>query len=382
MTAEEQHLDNTPAVVTGRICELDGVRGFAILMVLTWHYVQGQIPHDSGTVFTVVKQALGSTWSGVDLFFVLSGFLIAGILMDNKGRDHYFRTFYIRRACRIFPLYYLNLALFTVLAAMALYQAAPLARLLQVTAVPEWSYWVFAQNIFMGEYNSFGPEWLSVTWSLAIEEQFYLLLPLIVFIVPVPRLPYVFLFFIMTAVFLRATQPGFSAYINMPWRADSLMAGALLAYLVRTPGFINPVTTRYGRRAVYGVFGVLLLGALLTNVSTQRPFHLTITYLWLAVMYAALILILLINREGWLAALFRNRMLMWLGNISYAVYLIHQTVSLFLHGLLRGSAPVVTVWQGAMVTVLALVVTLALARLSYTVMERRFIRLGHRFRYS
>ena len=313
---------------------------------------------------------------------MLSGFLIAGILIDNKGRDHYFKTFYIRRACRIFPLYYLNLLLFTVLSALALYQSAPLARLLQVTAVPEWSYWVFAQNIFMGEYNSFGPEWLSVTWSLAVEEQFYLVLPLIVFIVPVKRLPYVLLCFIFMAVFLRATMPGFGAYINMPWRADSLMTGALLAYLIREPGFIKLVTGKRGRYMVNSVFGLLLAGALLTNLSIQRPFNLTLTYLWLAFMYAALILMLLINSRGWLAKLFRNRMLMWLGGISYAVYLMHQVISIFLHGLIRGSAPIVTGWQGALVTLLALGTTLLLAQLSYAVIERWFIQFGHRFRYT
>jgi len=380
MTGSEFHSNRIS--VSGRIRELDGVRGFAILMVLVWHYVQGGIPAGSAVEFAVVKQVLGSTWSGVDLFFVLSGFLIAGILIDNKGRDNYFKTFYIRRACRIFPLYYLNLLLFTALSALALYQYAPLARLLQVTAVPEWSYWVFFQNVFMGEYNSFGPEWLSVTWSLAVEEQFYLVLPLIVFIVPVPRLPYVFLGFIFMAVLLRATIPGFGAYINMPWRADSLMIGALLAYLVREPGFIKLVTGNKGRRRVYGVFGVLLAGALLANFSTQRPFNLTFTYIWLACLYASLVLILLINREGWLAGLFRNRVLMWLGGISYAVYLLHQIVSIFLHGLLLGLAPVVTHWQGALVTLLALGVTLLLAQLSYVIIERRFMQFGHRFLYS
>jgi len=379
--------DNEPntgnqIIISGRILGLDGVRGFAILLVLVWHYVQGGIPAGSDTAFAAVKRILGSTWSGVDLFFVLSGYLIAGILIDNKGRDNYFRTFYIRRACRIFPLYYLNLVVFSVLVALAFYQSIPFARLLQITAVPEWSYWTFTQNIFMGRYDSFGPEWLSVTWSLAVEEQFYLVLPLIVFTVPLSRLPYVFLCFILMAVLLRASIPGFGAYINMPWRADSLMVGALLACLVRTPGFVSFMLVIKGRRILYMVFGVLLAGALLANFSLHRPFNLTITYLWLAFLYASLILIILMNREGRLAGLFCNRVLVWLGGISYAVYLVHQIVNLFLHGLLRGASPQITDWRGALVTLLALVVTLLLAQLSYVIIERRFIRFGHRFRYT
>ena len=209
-----------------------------------------------------------------------------------------------------------------------------------------------------------------------------LALPLIVFIVPITRLPHIFLCIILMAVFLRLVIPGFGAYINMPWRADSLIIGGLLAYLVRDAGFIGFVTGRRGRNMVYGVFSVLLAGALLTNLSTQRPFSLTFTYLWLACLYASLVLILLINRDGWLARLFRNRVLIWLGGISYAVYLLHQTAGIFLHGLLLGSTPAVTHWQGALVTLLALGVTLLLAQLSYVFIERRFIQFGHRFRYS
>lgn len=382
MNDSESRSKQNRIVISGRVRELDGIRGLAILMVLVWHYIQGQIPAGSGVVPGAVKQALGSTWSGVDLFFVLSGFLIAGILIDNRERENYFRTFYIRRACRILPVYYLGLLLFTALGALSLYQYAPLERLLQVTAVPEWSYWLFLQNVFMARYGTFGPEWLAVTWSLAVEEQFYLVLPLIVFLVPVRRLPYVFLGIIFMAIFLRAVMPGGNAYINMPWRADSLMAGALLAYLVRNPWFIDHVTGNKGRRLVYVVFGVLLGTALITNLSMQRPFNLVFTYLWLAFLYASLILIVLIDRNGMIAGLLRNRPLAWLGGISYAVYLIHQVVSLFLHGLLRDAAPVITNWQGASVTLLALVVTLLLSQLSYVLIERRAMQFGHRFQYA
>lgn len=370
------------AWVSGRIPELDGIRGFAILLVLFWHYLQGQIVPASGSTLAIVKQVLGFTWSGVDLFFVLSGFLIAGILIDNREKPGYFKTFYIRRVCRIFPLYYLNLVLFAVLSGLALYQFPPLTRLLQVTAVPEWSYWLFVQNIYMGSYTSFGPEWLSVTWSLAVEEQFYLLLPLIIRYVPVSRLAYVFVWFAITAVYLRYDAPGFNAYINTPWRADSLMVGALLALLVRKPAFIQFVSGARGRRVVYGFFGLLLIGALLSNLSSQRPFSLPFTYLWLACLYASLILILLMNRNGILNRFFRARLLIELGAISFGVYLIHQPVNGFLHGLMGHRTPVIVSWQDAAVTLLALCITLLLAYVSYRYYERWFIRLGHRTRYG
>lgn len=369
-------------LVAGRIPELDGIRGLAILLVLVWHYVQGGIPAESGAVALGIKQLLGFTWSGVDLFFVLSGFLIAGILIDNRGQKNYFSTFYLRRACRIMPVYYLVLLTFTALVALSLYQYFPLSRLLQVSAVPEWSYWVFLQNVFMARAGTFGPEWLSVSWSLAVEEQFYLLLPLLVFVVPPRRLIYVLTGFVVLAILLRLLLPGASAYINTAWRADSLMIGAMLAWAVRNPRFAGYTGGAQGRRAMYLLFAFLLLGALLTNVSQQRPFSLVFTYTWLACLYAVLILLVLIHRQGILAGLLRNPLLIRLGGISYAVYLIHQIASLFLHGLIRHASPLVTNWRGAAVTLLALLVTLLLAQLSFVLIERRAIRFGHRFRYT
>jgi peptidoglycan/LPS O-acetylase OafA/YrhL len=86
--------------------------GIATLLVMVRRYGQNQLRADAGPVIAILKQSLGFAWSGVDLFFVLSGFLIAGILMDKSDSPHFFRTIYIRRACRIFPIYYLSILVF------------------------------------------------------------------------------------------------------------------------------------------------------------------------------------------------------------------------------------------------------------------------------
>src|SRR5688572_2235793 len=86
-----------------RIQQLDGLRGVAILLVLVWHYLPCQIATDSTGFLLVLRRLFSLTWSGVDLFFVLSGFLITGILLDNRGASNLFRAFYFRRVCRIFP---------------------------------------------------------------------------------------------------------------------------------------------------------------------------------------------------------------------------------------------------------------------------------------
>src|SRR5438309_218918 len=101
-----------------RLTQLDGIRGLAILLILAWHFVAIQIQAEPGTLPWYLRRALGLTWSGVDLFFVLSGFLIAGILLDQRNATNFFKVFYFRRVCRIFPLYFLVLLLFILVIAI------------------------------------------------------------------------------------------------------------------------------------------------------------------------------------------------------------------------------------------------------------------------
>jgi len=104
-----------------RIAQLDGIRGIAILLVLVWHYFSVQVHPDPGSTLSYIVRASSLAWSGVDLFFVLSGFLIAGILLDNRDTSNFFRIFYLRRVSRIFPLYFLLLGLFIWLSHTAIF---------------------------------------------------------------------------------------------------------------------------------------------------------------------------------------------------------------------------------------------------------------------
>jgi peptidoglycan/LPS O-acetylase OafA/YrhL len=104
---------------TERMPELDGIRGLAIVLVLVWHYFVSALRVASATPLAYIQKAMWLSWSGVDLFFVLSGFLIGGILMDNRNAQNYFSVFYVRRTCRIFPLYFAALALFWLCRAFA-----------------------------------------------------------------------------------------------------------------------------------------------------------------------------------------------------------------------------------------------------------------------
>ena len=164
-------------------------------------------------------------WTGVDLFFILSGYLLGGILLDNRSSAGYFSTFYMRRAFRILPLYWLLLAISF---------ADP------ITCPYRWQYLTFTQNFAWasGDSAACGPT--SLTWSLDVEEQFYLLLPLLIRFVPAPILPRIFLCLIGAAPICRAILVHFygnalSAYALLPGRMDALFAGTLIAWIVRQP---------------------------------------------------------------------------------------------------------------------------------------------------
>lgn len=162
----------------GRIAELDGVRGLAIALVLVWHYLASSIDQRvAADGLVVLSKVFALTWSGVDLFFVLSGFLIGGILLDNIDSPTYFRTFYVRRIARILPLYFAWFLLFLIIVRLGIFRSIPSLEHLFADPLPVWSYVTFTQNFVMTSSYRFGAEWLGVTWSLAIEEQFYLILP-------------------------------------------------------------------------------------------------------------------------------------------------------------------------------------------------------------
>lgn len=359
-----------------RIAQLDGVRGVAILLVLIWHYVRGQLVPGNSAIYRA-SNAFSLAWSGVDLFFVLSGFLIAGILLDHRDASNFFRVFYIRRACRIFPLYFLLLGTFALLLATPLATSPSFAWLFH-EPLPLWSYATFTQNLFMGARGTFGPHWLGITWSLAVEEQFYLFIPVLTFFLPRRVLVSIFALGIAIAPFLRLGWPGFHAFVETPWRADSLLSGALLAVLVRWHPFDAAV--RRNRTRLFTVFGLLLVGAL---VLMKRPMLMGgFNHLWLAALYSTFVLMAFITNTGVVGAILGSRILVWLGRLSYGIYMFHEAVSGLLHGAIRHSAPQMRTLSDAGITLSALLITFGLATLSYRFFESPFLRLGYRFGYS
>lgn len=377
-------------VKTGkRIPELDGLRGLAILLVLVWHYFVGQVlSSDFPIMDQLMKTPLSITWSGVDLFFVLSGFLIGGVLMDFRTSPSFFKTFYIRRLCRIVPPYYALIGLFVVAALLGLTDQSQFDWLFHPLH-PLWSYATFTQSFVMLSSLQLGGSWFGVTWSLAIEEQFYLVLPLIVYACSPRNLPFLLAALVLLASALRVlivfAWPDRSPvnYILMPCRADSLLLGVLAAWAVRVPAVLENLKSK--SRWLYCVLGALFCGVAVIGFGRQAfvsTFMSVFGYAWLAAFYVVVLLICVVEKNGVVSWVCRNSPLRRLGVISYGVYLLHQPISGLCHGFLRGAAPRITDLNSGGVTLLALLFTLALARLSYVFFEKPIIDFGHTYRYA
>ncbi|MFZ2960683.1 MAG: acyltransferase [Candidatus Ozemobacteraceae bacterium] len=361
-----------------RLPVLDGVRGCAILMVIIWHYGHclvintANLPPDH-LAFRILSYC-GMFWSGVDLFFVLSGFLIGGILLDNRMADNYFKVFYVRRILRIFPIYYISVGLFLLAGWFGL---PPAYDFLVKGSLPAWSYVTFTQNIAMAWKTTFGPSWLDATWSLAIEEQFYLLIPFLIWYFSRTTLYGIIFFTILGAPLLRMMWPGFSAFVGLPWRADALMLGVLLACAIRSAAFRE--FCRCHRLAVQGGWLMLVIGFCI--MSRGMGNFGVFSFSWLNACYAGIILIGLSYEDSWLAAFLRSRFLLWLGRLSYGIYLSHQVVIGFLFASFAGKPPGINCLRDMGLVLAALGITFILTELSYRFFEKPILAYGRWFTY-
>ena len=378
--------ESTPPVrfpPTGRVPELDGIRGLAILLVLVYHAFVFAKPAPGSWLAYPVRMA-GFGWSGVDLFFVLSGFLIGGILMDQRGAPAYYRAFYTRRLCRIFPLYFLVLLLFALPIVLGLTTTDVLAPLYEADRLPFWQYALMVQNIGTAIRESWASPFLIPTWSLAIEEQFYLILPLIIHRLSPRAVPWVVVAFIVSSPVLRGllyavgSKHTLTSYLLLPCRWDALFIGVGAAWLLRRPTAADRIVRH--RRRLYTATGLAAVGVAAIaaiNPSPRAPLMSVVGLSVVAIFYGLVLLTVLHAPSGRLRRAARARPLRWLGDVSYAAYLFQFPLMV----LCSTQAPSQSFGTqlGAMSVAIAL--TLLLAWLSTRWFERPFIRLGHRVRY-
>jgi peptidoglycan/LPS O-acetylase OafA/YrhL len=385
-----QALEKQPAPnLSGRIPELDGLRGLAIGMVLIFHYFQLTLVTRPGSLPAYLQAAARLAWSGVDLFFVLSGFLIGGILLDARKATNYFHIFYTRRFFRIVPIYAALLLVFPTLlfAAKRLHHGD--FTWLTADALPWYTFWSFTQNFWMAPAASLGANALGITWSLAIEEQFYLTLPIVIRFFSGRRLLACVLTGICLAPLLRIAirlvwpQNWAAGFVLMPCRADTLLLGVLAAILVRDDAW----RTRIQRSNLFFavLIPILLLGIAffaLKSFNLGSPLMQGIGYTWLALFYVSVLVYSVTRPDSLVSRALRIKWLGWLGGIAYGTYLLHQFMQGILFGYFRGSYPEITDGRTFLTALVALAVTLVIARLSWQYFESPLIRFGHRSKYT
>lgn len=343
-----------------RLPALDALRGIAILVVLVHHYVPEQF-----------KPPL--FWSGVDLFFVLSGFLITDILLKNVNAENYYLTFYIRRAARILPLYWLLLLTFVLVMKL---EPEMLGSSFS-KHLPFWSYITFTQNFLYSARNFWRDPWLDVTWSLALEEQFYIFLSISVRNLNKKYLAALSVFLILLAPVLRFFTDSPLVSYQLPFhRADSLMLGVVIAILWQSQSaqaFIHAHKKYFLWSLLVFFVGIAYLFKMEAGIGLPIP------HFFLAFFYADLLLLALVSSLQSPGFFFGNRFLGWLGIRSYGIYLLHKPIRLVFVTLLSGFSisldPVVS-------TLIVCVLLFALAEISYRLIEKPIMNWGHNIKYQ
>jgi len=359
-----------------RISELDGIRGIAIIMVLIWHYIACQEKDlVQGSVLSMLHFPTKYFWSGVDLFFVLSGFLIGGIILDYHRSPNFLQTFWIKRACRILPVYFLLLALFFILKhTLTLENKSWLFG----NPMPLWTYFLFVQNIAMGLEGTFGAHFLGITWSLAVEEQFYLLAPLCILCVGKRAFVNSLIPLIVLALILRVAFPGFHEYVNMPFRMDALLIGVGVAVIFRNESIWSKL---FENRKYFLLIFLLMAAASLVLV--LRDAFGSFKFFWFAIFFGVFLVFALLYSGTGATWFLRNRILCFFGAISYGLYMYHQAISGLMHGFFGVEAvPNLKTMNSLLLTTCSAVVSITLAWISLRFFERRFLEIGKLFKYQ
>jgi peptidoglycan/LPS O-acetylase OafA/YrhL len=369
-----------------RVPALDGLRGLAILTVMLYHFHLFGVGYGSSLPLweRLYSSVANVAWVGVDLFFVLSGFLITGILHDSRQKPNYYATFYRRRALRIFPLYYLMLVLAYWVMPMVL-RGLHEERLINSWIAP--SSQIYAWTYLLNWRMAFWPATFLFRhfWSLSIEEQFYLVWPLVVRKLSARKLTMVCAGLVLTALGLRVTlhlmnQP-WAAYVLTFSRTDALALGAVLALAIRNPAnwaFVKKIAPYVGAAALAG----LLVQVALTGMVVYDDFWMgTIGITLVAVFFGAFVAMTLAAPQGSVLRRFTTSpILRFFGKYSYGMYCFHQPIAMVLARVGLTADKLTPAMHSRFLAVaavngLALATTILFALASWNLLEKHFLKL-------
>jgi peptidoglycan/LPS O-acetylase OafA/YrhL len=393
------------AIVDHKLRSLDGLRAIAILLVF-FHHMKDHIPAVNFAT-RVTKTYLDLGWMGVDLFFVLSGFLITGILLDTRAASNFFAGFYARRVLRIFPLYYLVLTV-VIIAGIELHNPALTATL----PLPgdRWLYYCYLTNWLVLWKDTWHGNYLAHFWSLAVEEQFYLFWPLMVWLVRPRAIPWFVGALATLAALIRIawvhhSGPQQAIALATITRMDALFIGALCAFLYRNRERMLKVRKWLPWVASMGVGSFVAGVAAINNFPAQTTLlfygsstisHTSDDQISMFTEYAGFVLLALgFGALVLLAAqaepentgmqkLLKSRWLAPIGLYSYGIYVFHVPIagaaSIYLYPLIRSidSTTKHVITECAYILIIA-AVTFGISALSYEFFEKRILRFKRFF---
>ena len=361
---------------------LDGLRGIAILLVFAHHFFHGA--STTNAIANAFLNTCHAGWIGVDLFFVLSGFLITGILYDTKSDPNFFRNFYMRRFLRIFPLYYGVLFIaFVILPLLSLDLGADFA---QVRGEQGWL-WTYTVNLVMAyrEQTDFG--WFNHFWTLAIEEQFYLIWPLAVFFCSRRQLLVIAVAGAIFAAGLRlflVLHEGhrITAFVFTFCRSDTLLLGGAIALLARSAKTWKRCLQLSAPVAVVCATVLIFIFFRQGGLKTLNPLVQTLGYSTLAILFCALVVAAVrVDHIRFLQA----RWLRFFGKYSYGLYVFHFLLMPFFYYIFPTQFFVDALGSLAaaycVFAVFGTAVSVIVAWLSWHLYEKHFLRLKHRYDY-
>ncbi|MCA9127215.1 MAG: acyltransferase [Planctomycetales bacterium] len=358
------------------IPQLDGVRGLAILIVTLYRFSK-EIPVDS-----TIGRALHSFFAlgdrGVDLFFVLSGFLITGILLDARGTDGFFRNFFARRSLRIFPLYFLSLLLFLA----ATQWTGPFQGIYQQASENQFYLWTYLANVKMSIEGAWCFGYLDHFWSLAVEEHFYFIWPIIIFCcTPRTALKFALILALTSAVsrtlFAAISDNGVAPNVLSIFRFDALLIGSALAIQIRQSNGLKSL-----RLPALGLFPICALIGVTLTVLDKRVLAVGHT-VWPVLWACVCVWLLTGSSRSLLSKFFNSPALRNLGKYSYAMYVFQSPLIPLAASII--SAETLATWTGNLVlanliymaTMFAL--TYGAALISWHLIEKHFLALKRWF---
>ena len=368
----------------GRLPELDGLRAVAILLVLAYH----ALPH---VPVRWIQQDVNIGWVGVDLFFVLSGFLIGGTLLDHRAAPNYYSVFFARRFFRIVPLYALVVApglLVVGLGCQRWFAGHSLAN--QPTSAI-WFCPFFLQNVAVSLFWLL-PKYLIPTWSVAVEEQFYLLLPPLVRRLKPRQLRLILGLGILSAPVFRGglllafgERAQTACYVLLPCRWDSLLLGAAAALAFRDGRRRQWLAGhRRGLHYIWGGAGAAAALLAWHSPSLLNPVMAVFGYTVFDFFFAATLLLAVLNPHGGLHRVLRQPFFKPIATVSYGLYLLHSPMLAVCESLCRGFHITYAEisWTATGVVAVSLTATALAAAASWYFFERRFLLWGRRYQFQ